>query len=57
MVNSSILREELRYRMTVVATEFERWARTDHNGTYQKVFATAFMWHNWLIPPLAMQRY
>jgi len=47
MVNSSILREELDTEMTVVRNEFEMGENRPQWAIYQKVFATAFMWHNY----------
>ncbi len=47
MVNSNILREELDTEMTVVRNEFEMGENRPQWALYQKVFATAFMWHNY----------
>ncbi len=47
MVNSNILREELDTEMTVVRNEFEMGENRPQGTLYQKVFATAFAWHNY----------
>ncbi len=47
MVNSSILREELDTEMTVVRNEFEMGENRPQGTLYQKVFSTAFAWHNY----------
>ena len=47
MVHSNILREELDTEMTVVRNEFEMGENRPQWALYQKVFATAFMWHNY----------
>ena len=47
MVNSNILRVELDTEMTVVRNEFEMGENRPQGTLYQKVFATAFAWHNY----------
>lgn len=47
MVNSRIAREDLDTEMTVVRNEFEMGENRPQLTLYQKVFATAFMWHNY----------
>ena len=47
MVNSNILREELDTEMTVVRNEFEMGENRPQGTLYQKVFSTAFSWHNY----------
>jgi zinc protease len=47
MVNSSLLREELDTEMTVVRNEFEAGENRPQATLYSKVFASAFMWHNY----------
>ena len=47
MVNSNILREELDTEMTVVRNEFEMGENRPQQTLYQKVFASAFAWHNY----------
>ncbi len=47
MVNSNILREELDTEMTVVRNEFEMGENRPQGTLYQKVFASAYGWHNY----------
>lgn len=47
MVHSNILREELDTEMTVVRNEFEMGENRPQQTLYQKVFASAFAWHNY----------
>jgi zinc protease len=47
MVNSNILRSELDTEMTVVRNEFERGENNPQWALYDRVRATAFMWHNY----------
>ncbi len=47
MVNSNILREELDTEMTVVRNEFEMGENRPQGTLYQKVFASAYAWHNY----------
>jgi zinc protease len=47
MVNSNLLREELDTEMTVVRNEFEMGENRPQGILYEKVFASAFAWHNY----------
>ncbi|MEN8229770.1 MAG: pitrilysin family protein [Bacteroidota bacterium] len=47
MINSFISKEDLESEMTVVRNEFEAGENSPYNVLLQRMFSTAFLWHNY----------
>ena len=47
MVNSFIAKKDLDSEMTVVRNEFESGENSPFRVLYERVIATAFLWHNY----------